>query len=115
MVQPLEAYKGSAIRGGQGTRGTLAIITNTHNLDIQHTFWNVANPDPLRWGYVPFLHAAQGSSVCTILPVLTLGAGMSPAHGTYPSGHLGMCTQGDPCAFPQVLWGHPLLVKGWVE
>src|SRR5260221_10128737 len=109
MVQPLEAYEGSAIRGGQGTRGTLAIITNTHNLDIQHTFWNITNPDPLYWGYVPFLHAAQGSSVCAIPPILTLEAGMSPAHRTYPSGHLAMCTQGDPSTFLWVLWRHPLL------
>ena len=76
----------------------------TSKLVIQNTFWNVTNPNPLHWGYIPFLHAAQGSSVCAILPILTLGAGMSLAHGTsiwpswdvYPGGpmHFSMGTLG---------------------
>ena len=116
IVQPPEAYKGSAVRGGQGTRGTLAAI-------LAHRTWpskihSRMLPTSIHsyWDPIPILSCSPRQHCkSTIPPVLTLVAGVSLAHGTCPSGHLGMCTQGDPCAFLWVLWGHPLLGVGWVE
>src|SRR5260221_9116683 len=89
IVQPLEAYEGSAVRGGQGTRGTLAIIQahitwtfNTHSGML---------PTPIHSAGVmsPFLMQSKASVVCSAIPpVLTLGAGIPLAHGTYPPGPL---------------------------
>ncbi len=81
IVQPLEAYEGSAIRGGQGTRGTLAIIL-AHKPGHPTYILECCQSSSTLLGLRPLFCMQPKAVVCsTILPVLTLVAGMSPAHG----------------------------------
>ncbi len=81
FVQPLEAYKGLAVRGGQGTRGTLAIIL-AHKPGHPTYILEHHQSSSTLLGLHPLFCMQSKAVVCSAIPpILTLVAGMSLAHG----------------------------------